>query len=185
MVGVCFFVSILYSVLIRYFAGFMVWSMIFILMILLLLIGSVAALLPTTQFLKDLFSYDDLPETLKDRDYQIAISAICFVIFGIGFLLICCMKRQISICTYHTYIAIGILKAAADFVRSCCWTFFIPFYITIAQLLFLAFWISVILFLFSSNQGTISPIDGTPFAMVDWDTKNQWLIVIYIFGLLW
>ena len=61
MVGVSFVISILYSILIRYFAGCMVWTMIFVLMILLLLIGGVSALLPHTQFLKDLFKYDDLP----------------------------------------------------------------------------------------------------------------------------
>lgn len=81
--------------------------------------------------------------------------------------------------------AIGIIKAAADFTRNCCWAFFIPFYITLFQLLFLAFWISVVLFLFSSNQGAIDPIDGTPFAMVQWDSTNQWLIIVYLFGLLW
>lgn len=101
MVGVAFAISLLYSVLIRYFAGCMVWTMIFILMALLLLIGAVSALLPHTQFLKDLFKYDELPETLKDRDFQIAVSIICFVVFGIGFLLICCMKRQIAICTFY------------------------------------------------------------------------------------
>ena len=101
MVGVAFAVSLLYSVLIRYFAGCMVWTMIFVLMILLLLIGAVSALLPHTQFLKDLFKYDDLPETLKDRGFQVAVSIISFVIFGIGFLLICCMKRQIAICIDH------------------------------------------------------------------------------------
>ena len=71
--------------------------------------------------------------------------------------------------------AIGIIKAAADFTRNCCWAFFIPFYITLFQLLFL----------FSSNQGAIDPIDGTPFAMVQWDSTNQWLIIVYLFGLLW
>jgi len=69
-------------------------------MALLLLIGAVAALLPHTQFLKDLFNYDELPETLQDRGYQIAVSAISLSIFAIGFILICCMKRQIAICTY-------------------------------------------------------------------------------------
>jgi hypothetical protein len=53
------------------------------------------------------------------------------------------------------------------------------------QLLFLAFWVVTILFLFSSNKDKISPIDGTPFGMVEWDTQNQYLIIYYIFGLLW
>jgi hypothetical protein len=53
------------------------------------------------------------------------------------------------------------------------------------QLVFLAFWVVVILFLFSSNTGIISPIDHTPFGMVEWNQKNQYLIIFYIFALLW
>lgn len=56
---------------------------------------------------------------------------------------------------------------------------------TVLQLLFLVFWIVTVLFLFSSNKEQISPIDGTPFAMVQWDSQNQWLILYYVFGLLW
>ena len=98
MVGVTFVVSILYSVLIRYCAGCMVWVMIFTLMILLLGIGAITALLPSTQFLKDIFQYDDLPETLKDRGFQIAVSVITLTLFSLGIIIICCMKRQIAIC---------------------------------------------------------------------------------------
>lgn len=58
MIGVSFVVSIFYSVLIRYFAACMVWTMIFVLMLLLFAIGVVSALLPTTDFLKNLFHYD-------------------------------------------------------------------------------------------------------------------------------
>jgi hypothetical protein len=28
-------------------------------------------------------------------------------------------------------------------------------------------------------------MDGLPFAMVDWNTQNQRLVIFYIFGLLW
>jgi len=84
-----------------------------------------------------------------------------------------------------TYSAIGIIKAAADFVRSCCSAFFIPLYVIILQLLFLAFWVVTTLFLFSSNKDKISPIEGTPFGMVEWDNSNRWLILYYVFGLLW
>jgi len=100
MVGVSVVVGVIYSVLIRYFASCMVWTMILMLMILLLAIGAVTALLPTTQFLKDIFHYDDLPETLQDRKFQIAVSIITLSLFLIGFLLICCMKRQIAICKH-------------------------------------------------------------------------------------
>lgn len=58
MVGVSFAVSVFYSVLIRYFAACMVWTMIFVLMVLLLAIGVVTALLPTSSFLQGIFHYD-------------------------------------------------------------------------------------------------------------------------------
>lgn len=61
MIGVSVFVAVLYSVLIRFFAGCMVWTMIFMLMILLLLISATTAFLPESEFLRNLFKYDDLP----------------------------------------------------------------------------------------------------------------------------
>ena len=58
MVGVSIAVSLFYSILIRYFAGCMVWTMIFVLLVLLLCIGLVTALLPSVQLLQDIFKYD-------------------------------------------------------------------------------------------------------------------------------
>ena len=98
MILVAFGVSLIYSVLIRYFAGCMVWTMILILLILLLGIGLVTALLPSIQFLQDLFHYDTLPQTLKDRNFQIVVSIISLFLFTVGFLIVCCLKRQIKIC---------------------------------------------------------------------------------------
>jgi hypothetical protein len=100
MIGIALLVSVIYSILIRYFAGCMVWTMIFILMVLLLGIGVITALLPESDFLKNLFHYNELPDTLKDRGFQVAVSIITFLFFGIGMLILCCMKRQIAICTY-------------------------------------------------------------------------------------
>lgn len=70
-------------------------------------------------------------------------------------------------------------------MRECCSAFLIPFWITLLQLLFLGFWVVVILFLFSSNSGTVDNIDGTPFAKVVWNEENQYLIIFYLFALLW
>ena len=100
MVGVSIAISVFYSLLIRYFAGCMVWAMIFLLLTLLLAIGIITALMPSTQFLKDIFHYDDLPEPLQDRTYQIVVSIMTLSMFAIGMLIICCMKRQIAICTF-------------------------------------------------------------------------------------
>lgn len=98
MILVSFGISLIYSILIRYFAGCMVWTMIIVLLILLLGIGLVEALIPSTQFLIDLFDYDSLPDTLKDRNFQIAVSVITLFMFTIGVLIVCCMRRQITIC---------------------------------------------------------------------------------------
>ena len=98
MIPVAFVISILYSFLIRYFAGCMVWLMILVLLVLLLAIGLVTALLPSVQFLQDIFHYDSLPDTLKDRNYQIACSVLTLFLFTVGMLIVCCMKRQIKIC---------------------------------------------------------------------------------------
>ena len=50
------------------------------------------------------------------------------------------------------YLAIGIMKAAADFTRQQCSAFLIPIYITILQVVFLAIWITTVLYVFSSAQ---------------------------------
>lgn len=44
------------------------------------------------------------------------------------------------------------MKAAADFIRQQCVSYFIPFYVVILQVGFLAFWITVILYLFSAGE---------------------------------
>jgi len=49
------------------------------------------------------------------------------------------------------YTAIGILKAAADFTREQCHAFLIPVYTTIMQVIFLAAWLTAILYIFSSG----------------------------------
>lgn len=94
MIGVSLIVSIFYSVLIRYFAGCMVWTMIVLLLTLLLVLGvSTAMLSQDVQFIKDLVKYDNLPEPLKDRTYLQVIAGLCLSLFGIGFLIVCCMRR--------------------------------------------------------------------------------------------
>lgn len=94
MIGISLFVSLFYSVLIRYFAGCMVWTMILILLTLLLVIGASTAMLSQdVQFIKDLINYDSLPEPFKDNTYLKVIAGICLSLFAIGFLIVCCMRR--------------------------------------------------------------------------------------------
>jgi uncharacterized membrane protein YagU involved in acid resistance len=70
MVGVSLIVCILYSVLIRYFAGCMVWTMIFLLLALLLVLGVGTLMLSQdVAAIKNIINYDSLPEPFKDPTY--------------------------------------------------------------------------------------------------------------------
>lgn len=101
MVGVSLVVSIVYSVLIRYFAGCMVWTMIILLLTLLLVIGvSTALLSQNVQFIMDLINYNSLPESFKDKTYETVVACITLTTFAIGFLIVCCMRKEIKICKY-------------------------------------------------------------------------------------
>lgn len=94
MVGVSLVISIFYSVLIRYFAGCMVWTMILLLLTLLLAVGLATVMIANdVQAVKDLINYDSLPEPFKDTVYQKAVGGLCLSLFIIGFLIVCCMKR--------------------------------------------------------------------------------------------
>ena len=102
MAGVCLGVCIIYSLLMRYFAGFMVWLMIVLLLILMLVLGiSTALLSQDVQFIKDLISYDTLPEPFKDKTYATVVSCICLCSFTIGLLVVCCMQKEIKVCKYN------------------------------------------------------------------------------------
>jgi hypothetical protein len=82
------------------------------------------------------------------------------------------------------YLAIGIMKAAADFIKQQCSTYFLPFFIVFLQASYLALWITVVLYLFSS--GDVKPFNQwTPFAWVVWNETNRYFVILYLFGLLW
>ena len=101
MVAVSLAVSILYSVLIRYFAGCMVWVMIILLLVLLFVLGVGTLLLSQdNQAIKDLINYDSLPEPFKDKTYELVVGCLCSGMFVIGFLIVCCMRREIKVCKY-------------------------------------------------------------------------------------
>jgi uncharacterized membrane protein YagU involved in acid resistance len=93
MVGVSLVVSILYSLLIRAFAGVMVWIMILFLMLISLVVGLVTLFLPSSPLLQNILNYDNLPDTFKDRTYQIVVGIVNITIFLVTFLICCCMRR--------------------------------------------------------------------------------------------
>lgn len=103
MVGVSLVVSIFYSVLIRFFAGCMVWTMILLLLTLLLVIGLGTVMIANdVQAVKDIIHYDNLPEAFKDPTFEKVVGGLCLSLFIIGFLIVCCMRKEIRICNYIT-----------------------------------------------------------------------------------
>jgi hypothetical protein len=94
------------------------------------------------------------------------------------------MFKRIRICNLLINTAIGIMKAAADFVRQQCSAYLIPIFMICLQIVFLAAWIIVIVYLFSS--GTIKQLsEGSPFGWVGWNNTIQSYVIIYVFGLIW
>jgi len=60
------------------------------------------------------------------------------------------------------------MRASSDFIRAQCSTYFIPFFVVFLQVGYLALWITVVLYLFSSGNVKEFGAD-TPFAWVVWD----------------
>ena len=95
-----FVISLLFMVFIRFCAGCFVWSFILLFIILQLLVGTFFFLINEVKFLQDLFNYNDFPDNLKDRTYQLVIAGVCWAISVITVLVVCCMRKQIRICKY-------------------------------------------------------------------------------------
>jgi hypothetical protein len=93
MFGVAFLVSILYSLLMRCFAGCFIWTIIIVFILFSLVIGVSILILPEVEFLQKIVDYDSLPSNLKDRDYQIGAGTLCLIIAFLTLLIVCCMKR--------------------------------------------------------------------------------------------
>jgi choline transporter-like protein 2/4/5 len=128
-------------------------------------IGVCAYIIHINKFLQDLVDYNSLPSNLKDRNYQVICALICWSLAVLEFLIACCFYRQIKVCNKSLNIAIGILKAAADFTREQCHAILIPVYVTILQIIFLAAWLVSIVYIFSSSP-QITPIGHTPFGFI-------------------
>lgn len=111
-------------------------------------VGTAAFFIDRLEFLQDIVKYKDLPDNMRDRNYQVACAIICWTLSFLEFIAVCCFTKQIRV-------SIGILKAAADFTREQCHAFLIPLYITIMQICFLAIWLTSILHIFSSSESKI------------------------------
>lgn len=103
VVAVAFIISMGFTVFISFCAGCFVWSIILLFWVFMALLGTSAFLVNKNQFIQKILHYNDLPENLKDRDYQLACAYICWSICLISFLIICCTLKKIRICTALSY----------------------------------------------------------------------------------
>ncbi len=70
----------LFTVFIRFFAGCFVWLTIILFWFLMIGTGGAAFFINDLQFLKDFINYDNLPNNMKDRNYQITCAIICWTL---------------------------------------------------------------------------------------------------------
>lgn len=86
------------------------------------------------------------------------------VLFFVGFLpflkllLFVAVSVKLKYVNFCVILAIGILKAAADFTRGQWQTIMIPLIITILQLAFFSIWLVTVMYIFSSSETHIEPI---------------------------
>lgn len=113
------------------------------------------------------------------------------VLFFVGFLpflkllLFVAVSVKLKYVNFCVILAIGILKAAADFTREQWQTIMIPLIITILQLAFFSIWLVTVMYIFSSSETHIEPIQNTPFGFVEFNRNIQLYTLLYIVGLFW
>lgn len=78
--GLALVVSILFTVFIRICAGCFVWFVIILFWLFMIAVGTGAFFINEWQFLQDFVHYKDLPDNLKNRDYQVACAIICWTL---------------------------------------------------------------------------------------------------------
>jgi amino acid transporter len=100
-VGISIVLSLVLSVLIRYCAGCMVWSIIILLYLVLGFAGTFCFLLRNTDWVQELVSYQTFPGELKDDDLLLGIAITCWTFLGILLLLTCCFYTQIRISKFE------------------------------------------------------------------------------------
>ena len=87
--------------------------MILLLMLLLLAVGFIAFFIGDVSFLQEIFHYNDFPENLKDTQYQKIVGIVCWVLFLIVFLVVCCSRTEIQRCNNWLYYS-------NRYIESCC-----------------------------------------------------------------
>ena len=142
--------------------GCIIWGGIALFMIAFGGVGIVMIILPHSDALKNLIHYDGLPPTLQSLSVIQGLGIASTCIFAFFLLLVLCFCKRINI-------AIAILRAAGDFLKSNISIIFVPLVTLLISGITIMAWLVVMLFL--ASCGNITPSEGdtyTPFGGVDW-----------------
>jgi len=176
-IGIAAVIGVIYMFFLRFCAGVLTWVAILAFMAASVVLGwrywqkSV-----DTQKEIDATQSDNV-DNLKDTKLTERIIAICcFVIAGITFLTVCCLFKRIQL-------AIGIIKAAADYVKSTLTVLLVPPVFLIALLAFYVYWTITTVFLVSS--GTPEQMSKLPVGTFEFNGDLQKLLIYHLFALLW
>lgn len=162
-IGISAVLSLGYVFLLQQCVSCVIWGGILLFLVAFGGVGIILILLPSSGSLKRLIHWDSLPPTLQSLDtiQGLGIASIC--IFAIFLLLVLCFCKKINI-------AIAIMKAAGDFLKSNLLIIFVPIITLIIDAITIMGWLVVMLFL--ASCGTISSTSTAnsyiPFGLVDW-----------------
>ncbi len=78
-------------------------------------VGTAAFFIDRLEFLQDIVKYKDLPDNMRDRNYQVACAIICWALSFLEFIAVCCFTKQIRVCTYVC------LYLSDWYIKSSCW----------------------------------------------------------------
>ncbi len=113
---------------------------------------------------------------IQDVSVMKFIAIVAFVIAGISFIVLICSIRKIKI-------GIMVIRTTAIFTQQECQTILVPVFMFITIALFISFWITVSIFIFSS--GTVGQCNGSPYACINWNVGVKRSLGFYFFGLFW
>jgi Plasma-membrane choline transporter len=158
---------LIYLILVRQFAGPIVW-----LSILVGFTGLIGGGVYLHFYQVD--KYDDGSSTKKWIQYA---AYACWVFAGIYALCVLCLYTSIQI-------AVAVMKTSAIFISQNMRTILVPFGAFIFTAAFVAFWVVDAAYLSSSGE-IVAVTGGTQYRKLEWDNTLRYFAVYLFFALLW
>eukprot|EP01017_Pseudomicrothorax_dubius_P022500 TRINITY_DN24371_c0_g1_i1.p1 TRINITY_DN24371_c0_g1~~TRINITY_DN24371_c0_g1_i1.p1 ORF type:complete len:655 (+),score=109.81 TRINITY_DN24371_c0_g1_i1:198-2162(+) len=188
--GIAFLIGFVFMFVMRYCSGCMTWLMIWLFLFSLAGLGyvcyakaksletaGVAAATqyvntPTTQGVNDQSS--DPQANSRRTLYGLAIAL--WVLDGVALIGLCCIYHKINL-------AIAILKAGADYMKSTPQVLVVPPIMIATTILFCSYWIVIFVNLYAVGDFHVKGTNAL--ASVKWDTTTRNAVYYHSFGFLW